>query len=459
MSNDDEDFTAQNESNRFGGRVRRYAKVGASAGKLAARLATGKMFGGDIDHAKYAAELTSALGGLKGPLMKVAQILSTIPDALPKEYTQALATLQADAPSMGWLFVKRRMRTELGAGWQEKFGDFSHDAVAAASLGQVHRATLDDGRTVACKLQYPDMSATVEADLKQLRAAFAIYRRYDSAIDAENIQLELTARLREELDYEREARNMLLYRHMLANEDCVHVPEPVMDLTTKRLLTMTWQTGQKFQKFLDSNPSQEARNQVALNMFRAWYVPFYRYGVIHGDPHLGNYSLRDDLSVNLLDFGCIRIFQPEFVNAVITLYEALRDKDEEKAVAAYQSWGFENPSRELIDVLNIWAGFVYGPILDDRERRMDETNSVAYGAEVAGRVHRELRRVGGVKPPREFVLVDRAAVGLGAVFLRLDAHLNWYRIFNDLVGDFDAGVLTRNQDVALGAVGLDRPEN
>ncbi|WP_278389261.1 AarF/UbiB family protein, partial [Thalassospira xiamenensis] len=171
MSNDDEDFTAQNESNRFGGRVRRYAKVGASAGKLAARLATGKMFGGDIDHSKYAAELTSALGGLKGPLMKVAQILSTIPDALPKEYTQALATLQADAPSMGWLFVKRRMRTELGAGWQEKFTDFSRDAVAAASLGQVHRATLDDGRTVACKLQYPDMSATVEADLKQLRAA------------------------------------------------------------------------------------------------------------------------------------------------------------------------------------------------------------------------------------------------------------------------------------------------
>ena len=456
---DDDDYTAPSEENRFGGRVRRYAKVGASAGKLAARLATGKMFGGDIDHAKYAAELTSALGGLKGPLMKVAQILSTIPDALPKEYTQALATLQADAPSMGWLFVKRRMRSELGAGWQSRFAEFSHDAVAAASLGQVHRATLLDGRDVACKLQYPDMSATVEADLKQLRAAFAIYRRYDSAIDAENIQLELSARLREELDYEREAQNMGLYRHMLAAEDCVHVPEPVAELATKRLLTMTWQTGQKFQNFLDGNPDQQARNQVALNMFRAWYVPFYRYGVIHGDPHLGNYSLRDDGTVNLLDFGCIRIFTPTFVNAVITLYEALRDKDEDKAVFAYQSWGFDNPSRELIDVLNIWAGFVYGPILDDRERRMDETNSVAYGAEVAGKVHRELRRVGGVKPPREFVLVDRAAVGLGAVFLRLDAHLNWYQIFNDLVGGFDVEKLARNQETALQSVGLVRPED
>ncbi|WP_417804785.1 ABC1 kinase family protein [Thalassospira lucentensis] len=456
MSNDD-DYTAPNEENRFGGRVRRYARVGASASKLAARLATGKVFGGEIDHAKYAAELTSALGGLKGPLMKVAQILSSIPDALPKEYTEALASLQADAPSMGWLFVKRRMRSELGAGWQSSFTDFSREAVAAASLGQVHKATLPDGRDVACKLQYPDMSATVEADLKQLRAAFAIYKRYDSAIDAQNIQDELSERLREELDYTREAKNMRLYRHMLASEDTVHVPEPVEDLTTSRLLTMTWQSGQKFQSFLDSDADQDARNQVALNMFRAWYVPFYRYGVIHGDPHLGNYTLRDDLSVNLLDFGCIRIFKPEFVNAVLTLYEALRDGDEEKAVSAYESWGFENPSRELIDVLNIWASFVYGPILDDRKRKMGETNSVAYGAEVAAKVHKELKSVGGVKPPREFVLVDRAAVGLGAVFLRLDAHVNWYQIFNDLVGDFDPAKLAADQDAALKLVGLERP--
>ena len=170
-----------------------------------------------------------------------------------------------------------------------------------------------------------------------------------------------------------------------------------------------------------------------------------------------NYTLRDDLTVNLLDFGCIRIFKPEFVNAVLTLYEALRDGDEEKAVSAYESWGFENPSRELIDVLNIWASFVYGPILDDRKRKMGETNSVAYGAEVVAKVHKELKSVGGVKPPREFVLVDRAAVGLGAVFLRLDAHVNWYQIFNDLVGDFDPAKLAADQDAALKLVGLERP--
>ena len=458
MSDDNDDDFRQSEDNRFGGRVRRYARVGASAGKLATRLAVGKVFGGEVDHGRYAADLTSALGGLKGPLMKVAQILSTIPDALPRDYADALAGLQADAPPMGWLFVKRRMRTELGAGWQDKFADFGKEAAAAASLGQVHKATLPDGRDVACKLQYPDMSATVEADLKQLRAAFAIYRRYDSAIDADNIQLELAARLREELDYEREARQMALYRHMLRDEAHVHVPEPVPDLTTRRLLTMTWLQGGKLQSFVDGNPGEAERNQVALNMFRAWYVPFYKYGVIHGDPHLGNYSLRDDLSVNLLDFGCIRVFQPTFVEAVISLYQALRDNDRDKAIAAYESWGFTNLSNELIDVLNVWAGFVYGPLLDDRERKMEESNSVAYGAEVAGKVHAELRRLGGVKPPREFVLVDRAAVGLGSVFLRLDAKVNWYRIFHDLVQDFDAAKLAQNQNDALEKVGLDRPE-
>jgi hypothetical protein len=127
-------------------------------------------------------------------------------------------------------------------------------------------------------------------------------------------------------------------------------------------------------------------------------------------------------------------------------------------VAAYESWGFTNLSNEMIDVLNMWAGFVYGPLLDDRERKMEESNSVAYGAEVAGKVHSELRRLGGVKPPREFVLVDRAAVGLGSVFLRLDAKVNWYRIFHDLVGDFNEAELAGNQEAALQQVGLVRPE-
>jgi predicted unusual protein kinase regulating ubiquinone biosynthesis (AarF/ABC1/UbiB family) len=141
------------ERNSLGGRVKRYARVTGAVGGLAARVAGERYLGLSLDKGAHAAELREALGGLKGPLMKVAQILATIPDALPKEYTNELVQLQADAPSMGWLFVKRRMSRELGAGWQQKFASFEHEAAAAASLGQVHRATDHDGDALAVKPQ------------------------------------------------------------------------------------------------------------------------------------------------------------------------------------------------------------------------------------------------------------------------------------------------------------------
>ncbi len=162
---------------RLTSRVRRYARVGTSVGGLAAQLAGARLFGFGLDRARHSSELKAALGGLKGPLMKVAQILATIPDALPPEYAEDLRQLQANAPSMGWPFVRRRMSTELGPKWQSRFASFAHEAVAAASLGQVHRAVHLDGRELACKLQYPDMLSTVDADLRQLKLAFATYRR------------------------------------------------------------------------------------------------------------------------------------------------------------------------------------------------------------------------------------------------------------------------------------------
>ena len=298
----------------FGGRLKRYARVGTTMGGLAARFAGNRLFGLTIDRPEHAAELTAALGGLKGPLMKVAQILSTVPDVMPEEYTKELAQLQHNAPSMGWAFVKRRMQAELGPSWQSRFADFEHEAAAAASLGQVHRATAHDGRKLACKLQYPDMSSAVEADLGQLKVIFSIYRRYDRAIDPSNIHAELSERLREELDYRREAKQMRLYGRMLAGEAGVSVPEPLEEICTDRLLTMTWLSGEPILSFVDSRV--DLRKTVARNMFRTWYVPFYEYGVLHGDPHLGNYTVRPDGSINLLDFGCIRVFRPDFIGAV-----------------------------------------------------------------------------------------------------------------------------------------------
>jgi predicted unusual protein kinase regulating ubiquinone biosynthesis (AarF/ABC1/UbiB family) len=446
-----------NEQDNLAGRVKRYARVGAAVGGFAARLAGERYLGVKTDRRRQAAELAAALGGLKGPLMKVAQIMSTIPDALPKEYVSELAQLQADAPPMGWHFVKRRMSTELGPQWQRRFENFEHQAAAAASLGQVHRALGHDGARLACKLQYPDMQSAVEADLRQLKLIFSIYERYDRAIVTDQIHAEIAARLREELDYALEARHMRLYGAMLAKEKGVHVPRMVPELSTGRLLTMTWLDGTPLLAFIKAHSDQAMRDRIAYNMFRAWYVPFYFYGVIHGDPHLGNYTIRPDGTVNLLDFGCIRIFQPHFVKGVIDLYHALLNDDRDLAVHAYESWGFQGLTRETIDVLNRWAHFVYAPLMEDRARRIQESASGVYGREVAESVHSDLRRLGPVKPPREFVFMDRAAIGLGSVFLHLGAEINWYRLFQELIEGFDSAAVERRQRKLTAQVGITAP--
>ena len=441
-------------SSMTGGRLRRYAKVTTAMGGLAARLAGEKYLGIKIDREQHASDLRAALGGLKGPLMKVAQILATIPDALPKEYVNELSHLQADAPSMGWLFVKRRMKAELGEDWLSNFKEFDKKASAAASLGQVHFAEDNDGQKLACKLQYPDMGSAVQADLKQLKLIFSLYEKYDSAISTNAIHDELSDRLKEELSYSHEIKNLKLYKYMLSDLKEVTLPNPIEQLSTKRLLTMTRIDGVKIMKFISDNSDIQMRNKVALNMFKAWYIPFYKFGVIHGDPHLGNYTIRPDGGVNLMDFGCIRIFRPDFVTGVIELYQALRDGNEEKAVNAYKSWGFENPSKELISVLNIWANFIYQPLLEDKVRLINPSESGQYGRETAEKVHEELKKIGGVTPPREFVLMDRAAVGLGSVFMHLKAEINWYMIFHELVGDFDEKKLSKRQNDALKISGL-----
>jgi predicted unusual protein kinase regulating ubiquinone biosynthesis (AarF/ABC1/UbiB family) len=444
------------DDNSFSGRVRRYAQVSTAMGGLAARLAGERYLGLNLDRGRHAAELKAALGGIKGPLMKVAQLLATIPDGLPKEYVQELAQLQANAPAMGWPFVRRRMAGELGTDWQTRFRDFEKTAARAASLGQVHRATALDGRPLACKLQYPDMASAVEADLGQLKLAMGLYERYDRAVTTGEIHAEIADRLREELDYEREAAHMRLYGEILRVERGVAVPVPLSDLSTRRLLTMTWLDGSPILE-VARKATLAARNEIALWMFRIWYVPFYYYGVIHGDPHLGNYTVTPDRTVNLLDFGCVRIFPASFVRGVIDLYHALQREDRDLAVHAYQSWGFGNLSREMIEVLNRWALFVYGPLLDDRRRLIQEKRSRAYGASVAESVHRDIRRLGGVRPPREFVFMDRAAIGLGSVFMHLKAEINWYRLFHELIDDFDEAALAVRQRSALAAAGVLSP--
>lgn len=429
------------------GRFKRYSNVTTAVGGLVARLFGDRYLGVSLDQPEHAEALKETLGHLKGPLMKIAQILATVPDMLPKEYATAFLELQSNAPPMGWPFVKRRMQAELGKNWQSLFASFEPQARAAASLGQVHKAVSKDGKILACKLQYPEMGSAVEADLNQLSFILKSFEAYSGAINTKNLRSEIGSRLREELDYTLEAKHMKLFAEILASYQNVVIPDVIEDLSTKKLLTMTWVDGEKLLNLVDS--PQELRNLVSVALFKAWYFPLYQYGVLHGDPHLGNYSWSKEQKLNLLDFGCVRIFPASFIQGVINLYQAFKNNDEELAVHAYTSWGFKNVNRELLDVLNLWARFLYEPLLDDRVRPIEQTLSGVRGREVAGAVLQALKKQGGVTPPKEFVFMDRAAVGMGSVFMHLKAEANWHQIFEDLIEGFSEEKLILKQEKAL----------
>ena len=442
------------ERDRLSARMGRIATVGANAAGAGISAGLSRLFGGDEADRQIAIAIKAALGRTRGPLMKVAQIMATIPDLLPKEYAEELAQLQMNAPPMGWPFVQRRMRAELGPDWASKFGSFDREASHAASLGQVHRATDKAGAALAVKLQYPDMASAVEADISQLNNLVGVYRRFGKVVDPSEIQVELADRLREELDYEREAKHMALYRLMLKDAGDIHVPEPVAELSSKRLLTMQWLTGAPIRSFLDA--PQEVRNRIATLLFRAWWGPMASYGVIHGDPHLGNYTFTENAAdLNLLDFGCVRIFPPRFVQGVVNLYRALEKDDIAAVTQAYADWGFGDLKPQAVEALTIWARFIYGPMLDDRVRTAaDGVSPGEYGRREIMKVKDELQLHGPVRVPREFVFMDRAAIGLGAAFLHLKAEINFHQVFEEQIQGFEVAAVAARQAEALSAVGL-----
>lgn len=448
------DSSRDPERNRFSARLGRTMKVGTNLSGAGLTFAANAMFGGEKGDERIAKALAAALGKSKGPLMKVAQMVSTIPDFLPAEYAEELSQLQAQAPAMGWPFVRRRMRAELGADWQNKFAEFGKEAAHAASLGQVHRATLPDGREVACKLQYPDMASAVESDVGQLKLLLGTFKRLDGSIDPSEMVDEITDRLREELDYAREAKHMALYQYLLRDADYVTVPELVPELSTDRLLTMSWVSGDRLNDY--EAAAQDVRNTIARNLFWTWWRPFTGAAVIHGDPHLGNYQVTGEgEGLNLLDFGCIRIFPPGFVAGVVDLYRGLRADDFDAIYAAFEKWGFKGLNTELVEVLTIWAKFIYGPLLDDRVRSVaDGVKPGEYGRKEAFAVRKLLKEKGPVTIPREFVFMDRAAIGLGAAYLRLGAELNYHRLFEESLDGFSEAALGEAQAEALGAAGL-----
>ena len=426
------------DKDKFSKRASRYIQLSGQVGGLLAKLGANKFLGMDIDKNKHALNLKKDLGEVKGPFMKIAQLVSMIPDALPIEYSNQLMQLQSHAPSMGESFVTRRMANELGENWKKFFLNFNTTASYAASLGQVHKAKLKNGDIVACKLQYPNMQSAVNADLNQFKIVLNLFEKYNKAIKTKKIFLEIKDRLVEEIDYVNEIKNIKIFEKIFNSNKSVNIPRIYKNCSTKRLITMSWLQGQSLEDVIKySKNKKEFSERIATNIFNTWYMPFYKFCVIHGDPHFGNYSFKKNGDINLFDFGCVRFFPIKFVKAVLNLYYALEKKDEDLTIDAYKTWGFKKINKKLIKILNLWASYIYGPLLEDKKRLIQGEKNRGYGIDVANNVYKELKKIGGVEPPKEFVFMDRAAIGMGSLFMKLDVKLNWHKLFKDLIKDFD----------------------
>ena len=412
--------------------LKRLFDVSTTLTGIGMRVGAQEYLGMNFDENAYAQKLRHAFGNLKGPFMKMVQFMATVPDALPPEFATEFLTLQSNAPSMGEGFVRRRMAGELGINWRDLFQDFSLKASHAASLGQVHQAVSKEGVKLAIKLQYPDMETTINADLKQLNLALGIYQTFNKSIDTQDIADEIRERLHEELDYIHEAQNLKQFREIFKNTlDFIVVPEVYPEFSTRRLLTMEWIEGKSALDFVGH--ANNFRDELGRKLFLAWYWPLYRFGILHGDPHPGNYLILSDERISVLDFGCVRKFDKLFLQAVVDLYVALRDNKPELAVDAYKRWGFNDLNNELIEVLNQWAKLLYDPLLEDKKRPIQEANGGKKGWKIARSIHKQLHDLGGIKPPREFVFMDRAAVGIGSVLMRLESEQNWHRLFEEMI--------------------------
>ena len=247
------------------------------------------------------------------------------------------------------------------------------------------------------------------------------------AIDPDLILKEMRERLLEEIDYHHERKMLKTFREL----NICHVPYVIDHLSTAGLLTMEKLNGHPFLPYA-LGQSQEFRDKLAQKLFMVWYTPFYRCGLLHADPHPGNYFVTEEGEIQWCDFGCVRQFPLSFVEGVKELYYALLHEDRDRRFHAYTLWGFTDLSQEAEEAVTLWARLLFDPVLDDRVRPIQPDFSGKQGWATAQHVHKILRQSGGVRPPQTFVFMDRVAVGLGGVLMQLKAQANWYSLYQDI---------------------------
>jgi predicted unusual protein kinase regulating ubiquinone biosynthesis (AarF/ABC1/UbiB family) len=425
------------------GRVRRTAQVGSViggqgaryAGTRAANVARSKERAAEeIDrrHLEAAERMVDTLGNMKGAAMKIGQLASFIDtDFLPEEYRELyqdkLANLRSSAPPMPWRQVKGVLEEEWEDPVEELFEDFEQEAAAAASIGQVHRATLPDRRDVAVKIQYPGVAEALRADMQNATMIMRLAKAIAPGLDAKAAATELKERVLEELDYEYEAQNQRAFARGYRGHPFIYVPDVVTRLSRGRVLVTEWVEGAGFDE-VKALPQPE-RDRFAEIVFRFCFGSIYHLQHFNADAHPGNYVLMNDGKVAFLDFGMTKHLDKEQIELEIAALEAVFDADPERLRVALHDLGFlSNPRKVDAEKLMAHVMVVGGWYMQDREITIDShlvMESISAVSDPRSEFFDVVRRE---NVPANELMGRRMEVGVLAVLGQLSATRNWYAI-------------------------------
>ena len=435
---------AKDSEEKVPGRIVRTLKTGLMGSAVASSYLGGKLFDrfradagrAEVElqrHVQNAKRITETMKELRGPLMKVGQLLSTHAEALPGEYGEILRSLQSSAPPMAYATIRDVIVKDLGAPPEEIFKTFSREALAAASLGQVHRATLHDGTEVAVKVQYPGADASVDGDLKNLKLGATMVKRLladvvgNERLDFTPVAEEIAEHLAQETDYCREAYNAQLLGKLFADVDWVVIPRVHTKYSGIRVITYDYLEGEDLGAALKSGDLAR-RALIVRRLSDAFWFQLMRGGLLHADPHPGNYRILPDGRLGILDFGCVKIFDEErFLKPFAEMVLSRLNGDTERFKDAMCALGLlydRNDAREMDDMVRI-ADYFSSGILRDEEFDFTTFSYVRAAKELV-LYFLQARRV----PPsqRDFIFLTRVVLGYYEYFSRARAKTNFRRL-------------------------------